>query len=658
MAVAFELRTERELVHGVGNNVLLGYWDANMRCRFANSTYERWFGISPEKLIGSHVTDYMGATFERNRPYFEAALRGESQRFECTIAGKNGAPARHCLVNYLPDIVEGKVRGFFVLTSDVSELKEAQLAFEASEAKFSRIIELAGDAIISVDERRKIRIFNACAEEMYGYRAAEVIGRDALMLSPDRLSDAYKAGIEQIMNTADGSRVSAQTGIARRKNGEEFPVELTLSKLQLGDETQLTMLIRDVTARERAAMEQRVLAETGAMVSASLHVDETLQAIANLIVTHLADSCAIDSLSSDGKTIQRLVSAHRDPEKAALITQIARLRSQPKHMISRVVFETGEAQILDDVDTSYLRAHAESEAHAQALQRLSARSAMIVPLKMQGTTFGALVLGREEPHRYSDTDLPLATELARRAALAIQNARLFEAEQRATRARDEILEIVAHDLRSPLNSILLGAQILQYSNIPDPIARAEVESIVRSTQWANRLIQDLLDVRRIEEGVLAITPTRVSPRDAIAASLPMHSMLATAAGITIRQEIVTDVEHVWADRDRLRQVLENLVGNAVKFTSPGGHILISVVNDGPKFVRFSVTDTGTGIPEENLERVFDKFWQANRTERRGAGLGLPICKGIVEKHGGRIWGTSSVGQGTTFHFTLPTARPR
>ena len=135
----------------------------------------------------------------------------------------------------------------------------------------------------------------------------------------------------------------------------------------------------------------------------------------------------------------------------------------------------------------------------------------------------------------------------------------------------------------------------------------------------------------------------------------MHSMLATAAGISIRQEIVTDVQFVWADWDRLRQVLQNLVGNAVKFTSPGGHILIHVVNDGPKFVRFSVTDTGTGIPEENLERVFDKFWQANRTERRGAGLGLPICKGIVEKHGGRIWGTSSVGQGTTFHFTLPAA---
>jgi signal transduction histidine kinase len=104
----------------------------------------------------------------------------------------------------------------------------------------------------------------------------------------------------------------------------------------------------------------------------------------------------------------------------------------------------------------------------------------------------------------------------------------------------------------------------------------------------------------------------------------------------------------------LLQVLENLVGNAMKFTGPGGRITLAATNE-PGFVHFSVTDTGAGIPEANLERVFDRFWQANRTERRGAGLGLPICKGIVERHGGRIWGTSSVGYGTTFNFTLPAA---
>lgn len=654
MAVASELRTERELVHGVGTNVLLAYWDKDLRCRYANSTYERWFGVSPERLIGSHVTDHLRTTYENNRHRIEAALRGEPQRFECTIAG---TPPRHCLANYIPDVVDGKVRGFFVLTSDVSELKETQLAFEASEARFSRMIALAGDAIISVDEQRKIRIFNACAEEIYGYRAAEVIGRDVLMLSPDRLRDVYAAGIDQFMTSADGSRVSAQTGIAQRKNGDELTVELTLSKFQIGDATQLTLLIRDITSRERAELVQRVLAETGAILSASLDCKQTLAAVANLVATHLADSCVID-LAGERGTLERVTVAHSNPTELELLEEVEERRSDPRHRLAHKVFETGEPAIFEDMDLELFRAHASSEEHARVMEKSGRRSAMIVPLKIHGKIIGTFAFASNQPRRYSAADLPLATELARRAALAIHNARLYEAEQRATRARDEILEIVAHDLRTPLNSIQLGAQVLQLANIPDPVARGEVESILRSTQWANRLIEDLLDVRRIEGGILSITPTKVSPLDAIAASLPMHSMLATAAGITILQDVAADVQPVWADRDRLRQVLENLVGNAVRFTSPGGHISIGAVNDGPTFVRFSVRDTGTGIPEENLERVFDKFWQANRTERRGAGLGLPICKGIVEKHGGRIWGTSSVGQGTTFHFTLPTAPPK
>jgi PAS domain S-box-containing protein len=650
MAVALELRTERELLEGVDNNVLLAYWDKDLRCRYANNTYERWFGVSPKKLIGAHVTDHLRTTYERNRLRIEAALRGEPQRFECTIASD---PPRHCLANYIPDVVDGKVRGFFVLTSDVSELKEAQLAFESSEAKVSRIIALAGDAIISVDAHRKIRIFNTCAEEIYGYSAADIVGHDILELAAKGMRAEYARTLTQFMQSGDAPVVRGMTGVARRKDGTEFPIEVTLSKFELGNETQMTLLIRDITSRERVELVQRVLADAGAILSASLEYKQTLAAVANLVVTHLADSCVIDLASSDRKTLERVTVAHSKPSEMGVLEEVEQLRSNPRHRLAHKVFETGEPVIFDDMDLELFRSHASSEQHAESMQRAGRRSAMIVPLQIHGTIIGTFAFASNQPRRYSVADLPLATELARRVALAIHNARLFEAEQRATRARDEILEIVAHDLRSPLNSILLGAQVLQYANIPDPVARAEVESIVRSTQWANRLIEDLLDVRRIEEGVLSITPTRVLPRDAIAASLQMHSMLASAAGISIRQGIVTDAQAVWADRDRLQQVLENLIGNAVKFTSPGGHVLINVVNDGPNFVRFSVSDTGTGIPEENLERVFDKFWQANRTERRGAGLGLPICKGIVEKHGGRIWGTSSVGQGTTFHFTLP-----
>lgn len=657
MVTGVGLRSERELLQRLGDHVLLAYWDKDLRCRFANRTYESWFGVSPEQLLESHITDYLRPLFERNRVHIEAALAGEPQRFQCEVPRVGGGPPRYCLTNYLPDVVDDTVRGFFVFTSDVTELEESQIAHAASDAWFARIIDLAGDALICVDEHRKICVFNACAEEMYGYRANEVIGRDAIMLGPERFREQYADAVDQFIHGTDASAVlRATVGLGRRNNGDEFPIEVTQSKFVLAGETLITFLVRDTTDRARAELQNRVLAETGAMLSVSLDYKETLQTIANLIVAHLADSCVIDIFSPGVTSFERLAVAHVDPEKAAVIEKISAMRKNPRSSLSHLVLETREPLVIDDIDEEMIGAYAENEEHYRAMLSVAYRSAMVVPLVIQGEAFGALVLGSERARRYSSADIPLATELARRASLAIHNARLYEAAQQATRARDEILEIVAHDLRAPLNSILLGAQILEGVDTHDPVAHQEIESIVRSTQWANRLIEDLIDVRRIDGGALAITPTTVSVREEIRAALPMHQSVASAAGISIRESVAADVHAVWADRDRLRQVLENLIGNAVKFTSAGGHISIGAINDG-SFVRFTVSDTGTGIPEANLERVFDRFWQANRSERRGAGLGLPICKGIVEKHGGRIWATSAVGRGTTFHFTLPVANP-
>lgn len=530
------LLSDTELLRGIANNVsaMLAYWDADLRCRFANDAYKRWFGVTPKSLVGTHIQDLLGPKlFELNRPYIEGALRGEPQEFEREIPDPAGGPSRHSLANYIPDVADGTVRGFYVMVSDISEVKRTQLALAASEAKL------------------------------------------------------------------------------------------------------------------------RVLAETGATLAASLDFKETLKTLAVEIVTRMADICVVDILSADGKTLERLTVAHAAADKARLTNELTHLHLDPRHTLGRDVFATGEPHIYEDMDLAFYRSVIEDEQHLRVLQALGPRSAMAVPL-VHGGLIGALIFGSEQRRRYSAADLPLATELARRASSAISNARLYEAEQRATRVRDEVLSVVAHDLRSPLNSIYLGAQLLEHevAKLASSRAREEVQSIIRSTMWANRLIQDLLDVARIEGGGLVITPANVSPRAIIDEVMKMQRLVASAAGITLRSEIANDVQNVWADRDRLIQVLENLVGNALKFTAPGGRVTIAVTNEG-EFVQFAVSDTGAGIPEANLERVFDRFWQANRTERRGAGLGLPICKGIIEKHGGRIWGTSSVGLGTTFDFTVP-----
>ena len=172
----------------------------------------------------------------------------------------------------------------------------------------------------------------------------------------------------------------------------------------------------------------------------------------------------------------------------------------------------------------------------------------------------------------------------------------------------------------------------------------------------NRMIQDLLDVTRIEAGSLAIEAARVSAREAVSEVVETQRAVASVASLELQLELEQDLPAVWADRDRLLQVFENLIGNAVKFTKPPGRIVVGAASRGEE-VLFWVEDTGTGIAADHLPHVFDRFWQAEAAGRRGAGLGLPIVKGIVEAHGGRVWVESTPGLGSTFYFTIPTAAP-
>jgi signal transduction histidine kinase len=169
-----------------------------------------------------------------------------------------------------------------------------------------------------------------------------------------------------------------------------------------------------------------------------------------------------------------------------------------------------------------------------------------------------------------------------------------------------------------------------------------------------RLIGDLLDVSAIEAGQLAIQHSRVSPGELLVETLELQQPIAAAGSLEIRLELDSELPDVWGDRYRLLQVLENLIGNATKFTPPSGRITIGAA-PRDRDVLFWVTDSGCGISPEHLPHIFDRFWQASRGDRRGTGLGLSITRGIVDAHGGQFWAESTVGRGTTFFFTIPQA---
>jgi PAS domain S-box-containing protein len=367
--------------------------------------------------------------------------------------------------------------------------RDAERAAEAlrlSEAKFSGIVSIAADAIISVDEHQRITFFNEGAERIFGFTRNEVVGTPLERLIPERFRGAHG---EHFARFAAGREAARMMGERReifglRKSGEEFPAEASISKVIVDGATFFSVVLRDVTSRKR--------------------VEHALQ--------------------------------------------------------------------------------------------------------------------------------------------------------RAVAARDSVLGIVAHDLRNPLSTIIMQAELLERDK-SELERRDQTPRLVltRSAERMNSLIQDLLDVAVMENGQLSVQRERLSAGDLVREAVESQAMLASSSGLELRLEVHPGVHDVLGDRKRLLQVFDNLIGNALKFTPKGGCITVeAAARDGE--VVFSVADTGPGIARESLPHIFEPFWQAaTRAGRLGAGLGLPITRGIVDAHGGRIWVESELERGSTFFFAIPTA---
>jgi PAS domain S-box-containing protein len=426
-------------------------------------------------------------------------------------------------------------------------------------------------------------------------------------------------------------------------------------------ETTARKLIEEQSRRTAAEAEQRratFLADASRVLGASFDYHTTLASLARLAVPTFADFCTVDILDGKGR-IQRVGIAHADPEKEALLHEITKWVRTGAPMVAHLhrALVDGEATLQTDIDRATLVMHAINPEHEALILQLAPTSVACVPLKVTDKVIGALVWYTTDGTRnYRQRDLELAAELARRAALAVENARLYHESEQATRARDQMLGVVAHDLRNPLNTMLMAAELLADSAPPESPTRRHATIVQRAGERMNRLVQDLLDVKRMESGQLAIEPRRIAAQSLVAEAVEMLRSLATSSSIElVLEDAPEELPPVSADPHRMQQVLSNLIGNAVKFTPRGGRIAVQCSRDEDD-VRFEVRDTGPGIPAEDLPHVFGQFWQASRGDRRGIGLGLAIAKGIVEAHGGKIWVESTPGEGSAFFFTLPAVQ--
>ncbi len=400
---------------------------------------------------------------------------------------------------------------------------------------------------------------------------------------------------------------------------------------------------------------QRFLADAGATLAASLDDRETFATAARLAVPALADWCTVDVL--EGDAIRQAFAHCAAPRCAALLERLASrlLPLDGLETVARVV-RTGQAALLAEVGPGALEeALGVPEA---AVRGLEARSLLVVPLQARGRTLGALTLVSSE-RRYGSGDLTLAEELARRAAAAAENARLYREAQQAARTREEVLAVVSHDLKTPLGTIALSTSLLQRLSVPpdvEPKLRKHAGAIARSVDRMNRLIRDLLDMASLRAGQMTLDVRACPAVELLGEVPPLFEPQAMDKRIDLQVEPGSGSAWVRCDRDRVFQVLANLVGNALKFTPERGTVRLEAREEG-EWVRFSVRDTGPGIAPEHLPHLFDPFWMAKETAKQGTGLGLAIAKGLVEAHGGKLWAESRLGEGSTFFFTLPRTEP-
>jgi signal transduction histidine kinase/CheY-like chemotaxis protein len=469
--------------------------------------------------------------------------------------------------------------------------------------------------------------------------------------------------VERAIALAPGQPILVLTGL----NDESVAVEAVQAGaqdyLEKGSITPvgIARALRYAMERRRAADTQRFLARAGSVLSGSLDYQATLQSVADLATPLLADWCV--SYVVEGDRVMRVAASHADPDRRDAVRALGSNRNDltPGHPV-RQSLESGEPVLATQVPRGMLESVAESPAHLEALQRLGLSSLMVTPMIARGRILGAIAFVAADARRaYGADDLALAKELAGRAALAVDNARLYESQraareraERAVKTRDEVLGVVAHDLRNPLSGIRMAAEVALGDGVPEERRLQMLETIIRSTERMDDLIEDLLDVSRIEAGVLRVEPVSAAPAVLLADAVEALAGAAGPAGVFLHMGDAESLPRVLADPDRIRQVLVNIGGNAIRYTPSGGTVTFTAEEAEGK-VSFSVADTGCGIEPGSMEALFDRFWQGGKERKGGAGLGLSIARGIVEAHGGRIWVTSVEGQGATFHFTLPVS---
>jgi PAS domain S-box-containing protein len=490
--------------------------------------------------------------------------------------------------------------------------------------------------------------------EITGQTPDELLGRGWL----DAVHPDARETVARAWDTAIASQtVFEQEYLLRQKDGSyRWFADKTVPVHGEGGELEEWIgTATDVHDRRIAQEGLKFLSRANELFASSLDYRETLRNVTFLAVPRIADWCAVDIVDSSGEAPSRLAIAHVDPAKLALAEEFSRkFPPDPETSGVQRVMRSGKAELVPYITEEMLAAGIRSPEHLEMIQALGIMSYMIVPLRSRGAAIGAITFVASD-RRFTEQDLTHAEELAYRASIAIENARLYSAAQAANRAKDEFLATLSHELRTPMTAVLGWARMLKLG-LSEPEAQVAIDAIEHSASAQAQLIEDVLDVSRIMSGKLTFKPRPTDLRTVAQAAITTVHPAAAAKGIEVLTSIPPLVPAVAGDEGRLQQIIWNLLANAIKFTKRGGTVTLRIVHSGSN-LRLTITDTGEGIDREFLPYVFEPFRQADNSTTRphgGIGLGLAIVRSLVEMHGGRIEADSpGKDEGATFTLELP-----
>lgn len=501
-------------------------------------------------------------------------------------------------------------------------------------------------------------VYSEAAQTMFGYAADEIGVGDNWWTDRvhpddiDRVNDVVKAvlsagdeswSVEYRFRCGDGTYADVlERGFVVRN--------------ERGEATRMIGSMQNVTDRKRVEVAQRFLAESSRLLSSSLDIDETIRSLTRLAVPCLADFCIVDLRREDGGMV-RVAWQCADPAKEAVMEAA---RDYPVQA-DRVGMAAGAASMAEpllmaEVTDAFIEAVAYDDTHLRIMRNLGLRSLMVLPLMARGRMLGVLTFSSSQPGRYGPSDLELAAALAERASLAIDNAQLYRKALEASQAKSNFLAVMSHEFRTPLTAVIGYAELLE-GGVSGPTTPRQREHLghIKSSAWhLLRLIEEILLFARTDAADLTLARDHVMVADLLRDVAGIVDPVVREKGIELRVELAESVREIETDCGKLRQILLNILSNAVKFTDTGV-VVLSVFRDGEEIV-FEVSDTGIGIAPEHLDRIFEPFWQADQsvTRRRGGtGLGLSVTRELAHRLGGGVTVERREEGGSIFRVRIP-----